>query len=407
MASTVFIRIHKDDSLDMYLSDGQSIVLSKTDSSLDEIANACRGKKLVIFIPGSDVHLAMQDMPIRNRQKILQAIPYALEDDLIGDVDNFHFAIPARLTSEAIPVCAISRNRLDDILANLAEYRLHPQVITADSIALPCEIDQWNVVIEDIESSVQRSEFSAFSVDTDSLEGYLEMALEETDGLGPNELNVIDARKEGSEPLLVDMDSGSIEISRSSPPASLLELLVKNYQEGSGINLLQGDYAARKVANQSLKKWYPAAAMLAIIIGIQAITSVFSYFSVSSEAEQLSEQIKQVFKQSLPDVKRMENPRSQMQQRLSALKGSSQTGGASFLLIMEKFSKAMQSDRSIKLNGVNYRNGRVDIELAIKDLQALEKLKQSVNQSGLTVDIRSAAVQGKVVSARLRIQENS
>jgi len=407
MANTVFIRIHKEDSLDMYLADGQSIVLSKTDSSLDEIANACRGKKLVVFIPGNDVHLAMQNIPIRNRQKVLQAIPYSMEDDLIGDVSQFHFAIPARLPADAIPVCAIARNRLDHILTKLAEYRLHPQVIMADSIILPCRQGQWNLIIEDQESSVQTGEFSAFSADTDSLEAYLDMALEQANDDAPGELNIIDARTDALQPLLEDIDASSMEISRSSPPASLLELLVKNYQDGAGINLLQGAYASRKVARQSLKKWYPAAAMLAIVVVIQAVSFIAGYISLSEESEQLQSQINQVFRKALPDVKNIRDPRNQMQQRLSALKGNSQAGGAKFLQILSKFSNAMQADRSISLTGVNFRNGQVDIELAINDLQALEKLKQSVSQSGLTVDIRSAAVQGKTVSARLRIQESS
>ncbi len=351
MASTVFIRIHKDDSLDMYLADGQSIVLSQTDSSLDEIANACRGKKLVVFIPASDVHLAMQNIPIRNRQKILQAIPYSMEDDLIGDVSQFHFAIPARLPAEAIPVCAIARTRLDNIIANLAEYRLHPQVIMAESIVLPCQQGQWNIVIEEQESSVQTGEFSAFSVDTDSLEAYVEMAIEEAGEQAPEALNIIDARADDRQPMLENMDDSSMDITRSSPPASLLELLVKNYQDGGGINLLQGAYTARKVASQSYKKWYPAAAMLAIVVVIQAVSGIVSYISLSNESEQLQQQITQIFKKALPDVKNMRDPRNQMQQRLSTLKSGSQGGGAKFLQIMSKFSKAMQAERSIRSDG--------------------------------------------------------
>jgi general secretion pathway protein L len=197
----------------------------------------------------------------------------------------------------------------------------------------------------------------------------------------------------------------AITVTRIPADAGLLPLLVSHYHNDVGINLLQGEYAPRKIASQSYKKWYPALTLLGIIFIIQAVSAIIHYVDISTESDLLEKQIKQVFQQSLPDVKRMVDPKSQMQQKLSALKSSKQGAGAGFLPILEKFSRAMQADNSIILKGLNFRNGRLDLELTINDLQALEKLKQTMAETGIQVDIRSATVQGKAVFARLRIQE--
>lgn len=406
MPSTVFLRLYNDDKLDMYLAEGDSMVQSETATSLDEVASHCRGKKLVVLIPGQDVHLSVVDLPIRNRQKVIQAIPYALEEDLIGDVRQFHFALPARLPADGIPVCAIAKPRLDGLLDLFHHYHLNPQVITPSSTLLPCPVQQWNIIIEDQQTIIQQSDYVAYSVDTEELELYLGMAIDQAEDHAPTQLNIIDARSDSEEPLLENLESSQLEIVRTSPPASLLELMVKNYSESRSINVLQGPYAIRKMAHESLKKWYPALALLIIVITLQLFSSIARYLTVNEEVATLQNQIAQVFQQAMPDAKRMTDPKNQMQQRLRELKNSRTGGEALFLSIMTKVAQASQQQPTIEINGINYRNGRVDIDLNIQDLQSLEKFKDSMRNAGLAVDIRSAAVQGKTVTARMRIQEN-
>jgi general secretion pathway protein L len=405
MANTVFIRFHKDNSVDLYLPEDESIILSSMPSGMQQIAESCRGKKLVVFIAANDVHLSTHTIPVRNRQKILQAVPYTMEDDLIGDIHNFHFAIPARIPTNDVPACAISRKRLDEILDQLDEHRLHPQIIIPEVLMLPCAADQWNIIIEEHDSAVQTTQYTGFSIDTDNLDAYLEMALQEAGEQAPTQINVVDTRPSAAATLLEQPEYDAINVAHIPAAAGLLPLLAAHYKDDVGINLLQGDYTPRKRASQSYKKWYPALTLLGIIFFIQAISAIIHYVDISTEADMLETQIKQVFAEAVPDVKRMVDPKSQMQQRLTALKNSSQGAGAGFLPILAKFSRAMQADNTIGLKGMNFRNGRLDIEMTINDLQALEKLKQSITEAGLMVDIRSATVQGKTVSARLRIQE--
>ena len=254
MANTVFIRFHKDNSVDLYLPDDEAIVLSSMASGMEQIAESCRGKKLVVFIAASEVHLSTHVIPARNRQKILQAIPYTMEDDLIGDIQNFHFAIPTRLPTNAVPACAISRERLDQILDQLDEHRLHPQVIIPETLILPSAADEWNIIIEEHESAIQTAPYTGLSIDTDNLEAYMDMAIQEAGEQAPTQINVIDMRSSEQGALLEQPEYGAITVTRTPADAGLLPLLASHYHNEVGINLLQGEYAPRKIASQSYKK---------------------------------------------------------------------------------------------------------------------------------------------------------
>lgn len=407
MEKMIFIRVHKDDSLDIYLPGNESVIRAHAEANLDDLEELCRGKKLITLLPGSDIHMTTVTIPARNRQKVLQAAPYAMEENLIGDISQFHFAIPARIDSEKIPICAINKIRLEELLARFKEHHLSTQVIIADMMCLPCPPRQWNILVEDTETTIQTSPYSGFSVDTENLSDYLGMAIQEAEEEEPVQINIIDARSNGEDNFLEELASDTLELTYVSATEGLLKLLAGHYREGSGINLLQGDYTPRKMASRSLKKWYPAAAVLAIILLIQAGNAITYYVSISRESNALDQKISTLFKQTMPDVKRMVNPKSQMQQRLQALQNNTLAGNADFLSNVSVFANSMQSVKTINLSGMSFRNGRLDIELTIGDLQSLENLKQLLTKEGLAVEIRSATVEGNSVSARLRIQEQN
>ncbi|NOY67769.1 MAG: hypothetical protein GXP13_10265 [Gammaproteobacteria bacterium] len=407
MANELFIRIHSDLSVDWVISgsapDDISAKADQPSTSLGQLTDISHGKKITVFIPGDMVLLGSHNIPVRNRQKILQAAPYAMEDDLIGDIEDFHFAIPARTPDKKIPICSVSRQDLTRILDLLAEYKLQPQAIVTDTLSLPWVPASWTILVENKKTTIRTDQFAGFAIDTNDLKGYIEIAIEEADDSSPAELSVIDYRSPDNGQSLESLLPDSLTFKKISPQESVIDLLASNYQENNAINLLQGEYAAKHIRNQNLKKWYPAAAVFILFLLVKMTGGAFEYSKLSSESDKLDQQINQIFRQSLPEVKRIVNPRAQMQQQLSKLKSSNQNGQADFFAHFSNTAKAIKNNNSIIIKSLKYRNNRLDIELNIDNLQSLEKLKQSISQAGSRVEIQSAAVQGEQVAARLRV----
>jgi len=408
MAKTVFIRIHNDNSVDWAVSGDEGGLPTQTGNMLSQVSDICQGKKVVVFIPGDMVHLGTYMIPARSRQKILLAAPFAMEDDLIGEVDDFHFAIPARTPANNVPVCAITHDRMESILSLLEEQGIKPQVLLTETLSLPVQQDAWTVLLEDDKSTIRKDVFDGFTVDSANFQDYIEIAFQDAGDEVPAKLSIMDFRSldqgEPLEALIPDTLKKSLELQEDTSASSIIEILIANYSENDVINLLQGNYAVKRIRNQNLSRWYPAAALLIVYLSIKSIGGIMEYVQLSNESELLDQQISQVFRQSLPDVKRIVNPKAQMQQRLKTLKSSGQSGQNRFFTYFPHAIKALSIDNSVLIRGISYRDNHLDIEFNISDLQALEKLKSAIIQTGSKVDIRSAAVQGKVVSARIRIQ---
>ena len=397
MANTIFFRINQNKSLDWYVPE--------EDTSLEHAIEMAKGRKVVVFAQGSAIQTATHMIPVRGRQKIMQAIPFTMEEDLIGEPDQFHFAIPARTPDNNIPICAISRQRIESILEDLKSQHVHPHVIVSDCLSLPWQEHQWTIMIEDQESQVRTDQYAGFSVDSDNIETYVQMALDEAGESAPSKIIILNYSSQDHSDLQQQLGTDQIEIHYSSPREEVVHVLAEAWED-DGINLLQGDYAARKIRNKAWGKWIPAFALLLIVLALKAITGFIDFQKLSSETAKLDTQIKQVFKRTLPNVKRMVNAKVQMQQRLRELSGGT-SASSGFLPMMAKLAPSLQQQKRAALKGINFREGRLDIDMTIDSLQSLEKLKQAITSQGLNIDIRSAALQGNSVSARLRIQEAS
>ena len=407
MENHIYFRFHENGTVDWYFPENTAGVLAQTGTSLEEIATHCQGKKIVVFIPGSFVHIATLMIPARNRQKIMQAVPYAMEDDLIGEVEDFHFALPSRLPQNNIPVCAIRHEILESVISRFKEHDIHPQMIIPEILAMPFQQKQWTVLMEDNNSVIRNGNSAGFVCDTPQLALYLDMAIKESENEPPETVHIIDARQQTSQDIPGLTATPELQIVKTPLHSSLLELYAKNMNEPDSINLLQGIYAVKNQGNREWKKWLPVATVVGILLLLQAIEGVINYQSVQSELTRTNKRIYQLFRQSLPGVKNMSSIKVRMQRRLNELKNTGRVGQSGFLPLLAKSAKAIQANPGTVIRNISYRNGKMDLEISIGNLQLLEKMKQMIIQSGLSVNVRSASVQGNSVTARLSVQERS
>ena len=93
-----------------------------------------------------------------------------------------------------------------------------------------------------------------------------------------------------------------------------------------------------------------------------------------------------------------------MSQKLKELQ-SKGGGENNFLALLNLSGKTINSQQGSTINGLSYRQGQLDIQLNISDLQNLDRLKQQLEKSELAVEIRSANAQKNNVKAHLQIKE--
>ena len=369
---------------------------------LKDITELTRSRRVIVLTPTEDTLLSTIQIKTRNRQQLVKAIPFALEEDLAEDVDNLHFALGERLEDDEYAVCAVAKSRMDTWMEDLNAAGIVPHALIPELQTLPLsEHGSWSLVLEDQRALVRTGKCGGFAVEPDNLNVLIGHALEEFQTL-PEAIHIYrcdqnaDARLPFTPP---------VEWSESHECP--LELLASGLDTKSSINLLQGNYVIKDKAGSLLRPWRVAAALAGAWLIIQVVSGIMDYRRLAAEELTLRAEIERVFKQTFPDVTRVVNPRVQMEQRLQTLKKGQKTEDKdSFLALLGAGGQAIKATRGVRIDTLNYRNGRLEISLLATDLQSLDGIKLRLQKGGFVAEIESAESVGQRIEARLRIQGN-
>jgi len=364
---------------------------------LADVAAEAAGLRVVVLASGDECLLTRARVPGRNRQKLLRAVPYALEEQLSDEVENLHFALGEQQADGSWPVAVISRRYLDALSAALAESALDVQQIVPEQLAVPYTADEVSALVIDDLALVRNGAVSGFAADTDNLGVLLAMQYADTDA---PRLRLY--MQTGMSP--PETDEYAAETVIESWSGDPLHLFAAGLDEHT-INLLQGDYSRSANWIQLWKPWRATAALLLAGVLVNFTVTGVEYFRLGQESERLHAEIETTFRKALPETKRVVDPRVQMQQQLDSL----QHGGAgdnSFLVLLGKAGPILHQVDGIELAALTFRAGRLDLDLKIGNLQLLDQLKQSLaGSAGLDVEIQSATTASdNRVQSRLRIQ---
>jgi type II secretory pathway component PulL len=95
-----------------------------------------------------------------------------------------------------------------------------------------------------------------------------------------------------------------------------------------------------------------------------------------------------------------------MEQRINASKGGDQGGVERFLGMLSDLGDAMRTAGSAEMRRIRYKDGTMDVDMSIKNVQILEQFKQKlISDAGLKVEILSANVSGDKTEARMQVKE--
>jgi general secretion pathway protein L len=401
MRNTLLIRTGQGDDGNcewLPLDDAGQPVGRVRSGDLTAAAAEANGLRVVVLVPGIDCLLTQATIPGRNRQKLLRAVPFALEDQLIEDVENSHFALGPALPGGRYPVVVIATRRIDAILDACRSAGLDVYQLVPDLLAVPCSGDAVCVVIDGDQALVRTGPYSGFVVETENLG--LMLAAEEPPEDSP------------ARPVAIQIPAGAVlpdlgeaaataEISRYEGSALML------FSQGMGggiIDLLQGVYSRNQEWGKLWRPWRATAALLIAGVLLSNIVTGVDYFRLRNEREELNDRMKSVLLESFPGTRRVVDPRVQMQQQLEQLQRRAGSGGQ-FLTLLARSADVLRTAKDIEIAGASYRAGRLDVDLTAANLQVLDQLKQALSAHGLEVEIQSAAADsGQRVKSRLRIQ---
>jgi general secretion pathway protein L len=269
MTETLLLRpsCHAEDRFDSVVLDRDArIIAQSTAEGRESIEAAANGRKVVGLIPGGDVLLTSVRLPPMAASKLRQGIAYALEDQLIEDLEAQHFALGDRLGEEQA-VAVIARRRLQYWLDRFAAVGIAPRALHADASCIAPKPGDLLVWIDGDEARIVppegRAEYAPIALLEETLRAHL--AAESASSLGiwiyatasdlEQHSDVIEALRSDAVPL-------HVHVLQNGP----LPWLGTHWSIGRPINLLQAEYAPRATVNLAWLRWRWAASLAALLL---------------------------------------------------------------------------------------------------------------------------------------------
>ena len=403
----LFLPNRSNESIDLntvelsWIYEGTNGELKLVQGLLSDAVDATLNHHVTVVLPGEDVLFLTAEIPGKNLQRIQQAVPYVLEDSLIDDVDDLYFAISKLIKDQSdnqYGVSVINKGYFESIIHQLENAGIHADVMIADYLLLA----ENNTLLFDGKRVLYNGNNLKFasSIAT-SIEGEINLA----NGLAENEeIKLIYCDKETGGNISLEKLTKNINLNKEFCDVHSLLCLVKNSSGEKSINLLQGAYKKKKNWSQTTKTWLPVAALFLVWLVVQGGLFIVDYISLSKQNKKLNAEITKIYKKTFPKSRRIVDAKAQMQAKLTSLRKRKGQSGRSFTEMLSGSASIFSRTDGLKIKSLRYYDGRINIELEIASLQALDNLKSQLNkEKGYQVEIQNASSEKETVTARIQI----
>lgn len=368
---------------------GNSVSGAWQQGNWGEVSGLAQRDNVVLLIPTRDVLLMQTTLVTSNSRHLKQALPYALEENLIDDPAEQHFVWQARKDSpETLDVAVISRQTLKGWMELLKKHRIRARTILPDVFVLPVADDELvvptimqlndQVLVRTGPLSGFSGVASAFPLVLDSL--FAEQEEDDGDESGDT-LNQREVWLYADQP--ADWQQ-SLTVLREPQPDMLLS---ESLQQGMALNLLNGyQDASMSSFNRNWKRWRVAAVFAVLTLGILIGTQVMETLRLK---EQLAvEEAKNIalFKQAFPKVQNINvrTMRSRVKSEIARLEqetGQTDSGKVSPLPFMATVAQAFGKEKQVKITEVRSRRGNLVIRFTSPNVELMDKLGKELSES--------------------------
>ncbi len=361
--------------------------------SLDAVPVRARSDEVWAVIPGEDLLTAEVAVPTRHRRKLLQALPFALEDRLTEDIDEFHFPLVHWKPGHQAVAGIVSRQRVREWRDAFAAADIRLDGMAADYQLLPVH-PQATVTLaqtDDGRVSILQANGTGATLDAGSVD--LWWASLEVD-----HVSVAANDAELGRRLLQQRDG---DVNEWDIGTDFTQWLRHRPRNSHPVNLLPRDETARR-RDAAIPGLRPALLFLSIAVLGRIGIDAYEYVQLEREHRRLSQEITEVFRQAFPDETRIVNARSQFRQNLVALTRAGGAGGE-FVRLLSVVAPAMRAPDT-SLEEVSFREDTLEIVCAVRNFADLDRLQRAFGRDGLQVELVGSGSLDDRVTGRYRLR---
>lgn len=370
-------------------------------SSIQEINEEYRQLPIVVYLDANDTSLMQVQLPSTSKKNLARAIPYAMEDRLLGDIDQ-QFITWTRGADSTISVCIISHDRMQAILGALEEQQLQPVTMMPATLSAPMMENNWTFVFNGDGGWLRTDSYSGVACDQviDRPPYAITRLLDDARSREqiPNGLLLVNA----PESVDAELWSKNLELEIFLPEGGFWENLDRSQPS---MNLLHDQYRSKAASQASPQKILPAAILAGLLVLGNVGIFGWQWIQLFNESRQLKSEMTSIFVEAFPEqAGAVIDPGAQMQANLERLRrDAGGTGPTDFLNLLALSANPLANEASATLNTARYRNNSLVVSLKVTNYQHLDNLVKKLKSGNLVAEIAKADSDGSGVKADIKI----
>ena len=350
--------------------------------TLQDLAKSAENQSVTLLLPASEVLLLGLALPVKSNSQIKKALPFALEDLLVDEVETYH-SVWHKQPDGKVYVALTNHDKFKVCLASFENAGITLDSVYPESLCLPYQEHSCTLVIDGQQAILRHNKFLGAGFDRDMLPIILDKVLVENSALNTINSWSVDA-------LSLDIQEHTIDIYHHKVDSILPFLATGVATLDSACNLLSGSFEKQNKSAWQGKKWLPSIGLIVFTALLQMGFLVYNYSQKKSELAVLETQTQNLFKQTFPDVKRIVNIKVQADQALMELRKNTNSKGSSFMSLLYETGEVLNANVGYKLKQLDFLNDQLQIQLTIPDISQVDQIKQQLEASQrLLVKIKS------------------
>ena len=354
------------------------------------------GSAVSVYIPQQLLLMTAVQMPPRASKQQINAIAFAIEDQLAQDIEECFFAVLPQQQDDSVPVAVISQATMDELTLLLAEHHIQVRTILPQVYLCPWDSEESHLAsvcrIRD-GYLIRTAQHEGLYCEADALATVLSLIQKQSDR-GANTVLICGEIHEAA-------DIKGLE-SIIQPE---IDLMSASVDEPRCLNLKQKQYQSSHQWISVLKRWkWPAVACVILLLVVVSNMGM-DLWQQKQRLDHLLQQQNELLQRHLPELAGSVNPRLALTRYMADTQQSGQQAG--FLDQLHEFVRLKQGISELKLGKIQYQKSSLVVDLESKDLRSLETLRSKLAQSSFKARIDNVNINPEKTTGRLIMEADS
>ena len=371
----------------------------------DKPANA---QSAWVILPGSRVNTRQLEYSEKEKKHLRNLLPFQLEDSVVGDVEDLHFALGTPADGKVV-VAFADKTWLQAAFAELAALGIEVTRCWTAPLTLPLAAEaatdsdnHWSLGLYQNQVYLRYASTMGFSVAQQHARMALQMLLRDQERVDRLPNLHLRAASEADLATLGELIPAELQTAVASQ--TLADEWSLDYSNNS-IDLCQGDFSQRLPIERWWKLWQSVAVFAGVCVAVYLGTLMFEIHKLGGENLKIRQQIEATARGVITQGRIVD-----AEKQLNALLKQTQPVGqsASVMALLSLVLPQIAHEPSVQIKGISYagESGELNINIQAESFSAFESLSEKLRSQGLNAETSSFNAQGNVQTARLKVTKN-